>query len=222
MESNTEQTLNEELTVKEQILKAYHKHVLLNGGEPASIFAFCQGLKIEETDFYEHFNSFEQVAEAIWQALFQKVVDRLERDAEYAEFSAREKLLSFYYEFFQKMKEYRSYAMISLEDPIAALGKTPKGLGQLKKDYKHWINGIIADGMHTEEVAGRSKLSESYDSLFWFQFLFLLNFWKRDKSKGFEKTDAAIEKSVNLSFDLIAKNALDSAFDFGKFLFQNL
>lgn len=221
MESNTDNITVEE-NVKAKILRAYHRHVLLHGTEPASVFAFCQDLEIEESEFYEYFNSFEQVEDSIWQALFEKVLSQIESDKDYVELSSRDKLLTFYYEFFQMMKEHRSYAMIRLEDPIAALGKTPKGLGQLKKDYKHWINGIISDGMHTEEVAGRSKLSESYDSLFWFQFLFLLNFWKRDKSKGFEKTDAAIEKSVNLSFDLIAKNALDSAFDFGKFLFQNL
>jgi hypothetical protein len=49
---------------------------------------------------------------------------------------------------------------------------------------------------------------------------FLLIFWKDDTSAGFEKTDAAIEKSVNLAFDLIGKGAVDSIFDFAKFLYQ--
>jgi hypothetical protein len=49
---------------------------------------------------------------------------------------------------------------------------------------------------------------------------FLLLFWRDDESAGFEKTDAAIEKSVNLAFDLIGKGAVDSAFDFAKFLYQ--
>ena len=42
------------------------------------------------------------------------------------------------------------------------------------------------------------------------------------KSKSFEKTDAAIEKSVNLIMELMGKSALDSMFDLGKFLFQNV
>ena len=46
-------------------------------------------------------------------------------------------------------------------------------------------------------------------------------FWKEDNSPGFEKTDAAIEKSVNLAFDLIGKGAVDSAIDFAKFMYQN-
>jgi len=50
---------------------------------------------------------------------------------------------------------------------------------------------------------------------------FLLVFWKEDESPGFEKTDAAVEKSVNLAFDLIGKGAVDSFIDFAKFLYQS-
>jgi ubiquinone biosynthesis protein COQ9 len=48
-----------------------------------------------------------------------------------------------------------------------------------------------------------------------------LKFWIDDTSNAFEKTDAAIEKSVNLAMDLMGKSPLDAALDFGKFLFQN-
>jgi hypothetical protein len=43
----------------------------------------------------------------------------------------------------------------------------------------------------------------------------------KDHSKAFEKTDEAIERSINLSFDMLGKSPLDSALEFGKFLFQN-
>jgi hypothetical protein len=49
-----------------------------------------------------------------------------------------------------------------------------------------------------------------------------MNFWLNDKSKGFEKTDACIEKSFALSFELISNNAIQKAFDFGKFLLAEL
>jgi len=53
------------------------------------------------------------------------------------------------------------------------------------------------------------------------QFLFVLNFWLNDDSAQFEKTDAAIEKAVHLSFDLMGKGPLDTMVDFAKFLYQN-
>ena len=41
-----------------------------------------------------------------------------------------------------------------------------------------------------------------------------------DNSPGFEKTDVAIEKSVNAIFDIFETTPLESIIDFGKFLFK--
>ena len=54
----------------------------------------------------------------------------------------------------------------------------------------------------------------------WVQMLFLLKFWMDDDSAGFEKTDMAIEKSVNTIFDVFDNTPLDAVFDFGKFLVE--
>jgi hypothetical protein len=51
------------------------------------------------------------------------------------------------------------------------------------------------------------------------QALFVLRYWTKDDSNQFEMTDAAIEKAVNLSFQLISTNTIDSLLDFGKFMF---
>jgi hypothetical protein len=50
--------------------------------------------------------------------------------------------------------------------------------------------------------------------------LFLLKFWMDDTSKGFEKTDILIEKSVNTVVDLLDTKPLESLFDLGKFLWK--
>jgi hypothetical protein len=41
-----------------------------------------------------------------------------------------------------------------------------------------------------------------------------------DSSPSFEKTDIYIEKSVKVTFELIAITPIDSLIDFGKFLFK--
>jgi hypothetical protein len=79
---------------------------------------------------------------------------------------------------------------------------------------------VLNDGKTKGEVAERPYLDKRYPQLFWVHLALLLMFWKGDDSAGFEKTDAFIEKSVNLAFDLIGKGAVDSAIDFGKFLYQ--
>jgi hypothetical protein len=207
--------------LKSEIIEKYKEHMLMEGRTPASIYAFCKELEIEEGEFYQYFNNFGQVASAFWTHLFHENLKRLQATAEFEEFSVREKLLSFYFSFFESVKKHRSYALLSFSKGMFSLKKESFDLTQLKKDFKHWINQLMIEGKTRDEIAGRSKFNDIYDDLFWYQFMFLMDFWRKDGSTGFEKTDEAIEKSVNLSFDLIEKNALDSAFDFGKFIFQN-
>jgi len=47
-----------------------------------------------------------------------------------------------------------------------------------------------------------------------------MKFWMDDDSAGFEKTDMAIEKSVNTIFDVFDNTPLDAVLDFGKFLWK--
>ena len=66
------------------------------------------------------------------------------------------------------------------------------------------------------------NITDRYDEALWLQVMFVFRFWLKDDSPGFwKKTDAAIEKSVNLAFDLMGKSAVDSFVDFAKFLFQS-
>jgi len=41
-----------------------------------------------------------------------------------------------------------------------------------------------------------------------------------DESAGFQKTDVAIEKSVNTVFDVFDNTPLENILDFGKFLWK--
>lgn len=222
MESeNSAIEMEEKQTPKQRIVKAYKEFVLLNGHEPPSIFSFCKDLDIEEAEFYDHFNDFSQVAGSFWSETFIEIKKMLTNDTEFDSFSVREKLLSFYYAFFEELKKNRSYALLSFKDSTSLLKKEARHLSSLIKEFKEWSKELVSEGINNDEIASRIKISDTYDNLFWVQYLFLINFWIKDTSKGFEKTDIAIEKSVHFSFDLIERNALDSAIDFGKFLFQN-
>jgi hypothetical protein len=98
---------------------------------------------------------------------------------------------------------------------------TPESLKDFKLEFETFIESVLNAGKESGEVAKRPYLDRSYPHLFWFHFGFILIFWKDDSSAGFEKTDAAVEKSVNLAFDLIGKGAVDSVVDFAKFLYQS-
>jgi AcrR family transcriptional regulator len=202
-----------------RILLAYMDHMLLNGKRPLSVFKFCLDLGIKEEEFYQHYGSFEAVERQIWKSFIDKTLLRLNADESFQTFSSREKVLAFYYTFFEELKSVRSYVLLQLEN-YKRLELTPEFLKEFRKSYEVFLETILNSGKENGEVAKRPYLDSRYPQLFWLHMGFLLIFWKDDDSSGFEKTDAAIEKSVNLAFDLVGRGAVDSVIDFAKFLYQ--
>lgn len=198
---------------------AYINHLLEHGTEPSSVFKFAKDLGTEEQDFYTHFNSFKVLERSIWEGWCKQTIADIRKDDAYMGYSVREKLLAFYYTWIQALGQNRSYALMRLGE-IRHGDLNPYFLAGLKESFGDFINDLMMEGKDTSEVAER-PFSMHYSKAFWLHFLFIQKFWLNDESKGFEKTDAAIEKSVNLAFDLVGKGALDSMLDFGKFLFQN-
>jgi AcrR family transcriptional regulator len=198
---------------------AYMDYLLNRGERPASVFKFCLDLGIKEEDFYSHFGSFEGLERQIWKGFIERSVLRLKTDEAYLTFSVREKLLAFYFTFFEDMKSNRSFALLQLANHNR-LELVPGFLKDFKSVYESHIENLLAEGKASGEIPKRPYLDNSYPRLFWMHLAFLLVFWKDDNSAGFEQTDAAVEKSVNLAFDLIGKGAIDAAFDFAKFLYQ--
>ncbi|HEY8938160.1 MAG TPA: TetR family transcriptional regulator C-terminal domain-containing protein [Cyclobacteriaceae bacterium] len=202
-----------------KIVSAYKEHILLQGSKPVSIYKFCLDLGIKEDDFYNYFGSFEGLENHIWKSFVDDTIARLNSDKTFSSFTARERILAFYYTLFEELKGNRSYILVQLS-AHKKLELPPSFLKGFKASYEAFIGSILTEGKSQGEVANRPYLDKRYPQLFWFHISFILLFWKEDSSAGFESTDAAIEKSINLAFDLIGKGAVDSAIDLAKFLYQ--
>ncbi len=209
---------------QEKIRQAYTEYVLDNGKEPESVYAFCKKLKIKEEDFYDEYSSFPQIESEIWKALFIEARASAEREEVYQNYSVREKLLAFLYTWIETLKKNRSYILKSyegFEKPIYT--KRNVQLVDFKASFYDYVNELLMEASETREVEQRPipQLMQRYPDLFWAKTLFILDFWIKDTSKSFEKTDTMIEKTVNTAFDLLGRSPLDSLFDLGKFIFQN-
>ena len=209
-----------QISPEEKIKQAYIEHVLEHGTRPASIFKFVKELKIKEEDFYDSFNSFENIDKQIWLDLFNETTQRIQSDDVFDEYSVREKLLAFFYTWIEVLKTQRSF-ILETTPKVQKPDLKPANLSYVRDAFKEFITELMLEAKETEEVKTRPYISDKYEDAIWVQFLFVLNFWIKDDSRGFEKTDAAIEKSVNLAFDLMGRGPLDTMLDFGKFLFQN-
>lgn len=203
-----------------RIRTAYVEYVLTQGQRPASVYKFCLDLGIKEEAFYSHYGSFDGLEKQIWKGFIDKTITRLRADEAFAEFSTREKILAFYYTLLEELKNNRSYVLYQLEHS-RKLELIPDYIKGFKTEFETFFETLLNEGKGNGEIATRPLLDKRYPQLFWMHLGFILIFWKEDDSPGFEKTDAAVEKSVNLAFDLIGKGAVDSAMDFAKFLYQN-
>jgi hypothetical protein len=218
MEKTTSTTIKKSVS-KAAFQKAFITQLLTTGERPVSIFDFALKQKASEADFYKYFNSFKSLERSIWADWFEIAVKTLEKDEAYSQYTIREKLLAFYFTWFELILSNRSYVIFRMEK-MSKKDLNPYFLFSLKEKFSTFITDLMAEGKASNEVAERPFASQ-YDKAFWLHFMFINKYWTDDESENFEKTDAAIEKSVNLGLDLVGKGPLDSMIDFAKFLFQN-
>jgi AcrR family transcriptional regulator len=221
METTKKSTRKSESKASDDRIKsAYINYLLTEGKQPASIFKFCLDNGMKEEEFYTFFGSFDALERSIWKGFIDKTINRLQSDNTFNEFSSREKVLMFYFALLEELRSNRSYVLLQLGHH-KRLELIPGYLKGFRESFEAFFENILNQGKGKGEVATRPFLDKRYPQLFWLHMGFILTFWKEDDSAGFEKTDAAVEKSVNLAFDLIGKGAVDAAIDFGKFLYQN-
>ncbi len=204
---------------KEIILSEYSKFVLTEGKKPNSIYAFCQHLKVEETEFYQYFSSFEQIEASVFTTFFENTVKLLSQSEEYPTYDAKTQILSFYFTFFEQMTANRSFVIHLLHEDKNQL-KNLKKLSSLRTLFKGYIDSLEIEPIKIPQETIEKIQQKSISELAWIQFLMTLKFWIDDTSPSFEKTDLFIEKSVHASFDLIDLTPLKNIIDFGKFLWN--
>ncbi len=202
------------------ILDGFKTHVLEHGAEPVSVFKFAKDLKMKEEEFYTYFTSFDSIKSSIWVSIFDSTLEQIEAQEVFTQYSVREKFLSFLFTWIEELKKSRSYLLSLYKDKTTSFRSLPVDTKEFKSKFKDFAAALVLEGKETQEVASRPVVTERYDEALWLQLAFVFRYWLDDRSPRFEKTDAAIEKSVNLAFDLMGKSALDSFLDFAKFLYQ--
>ncbi len=202
-----------------QIISLYMNDVLEMNEAPKNVFIFCKKHTIEESDFYSFFGSLEALQKDIWLKFFENAVATIEKEPTFETYSDKNKLLTLYFTLFEILTLNRSYVLFSLKENKEGL-KNLKYLTTFRKHFKEYIATTIKS-KPSEPFGKVAKVTEPvFSEGAWLQFLFLLKFWLDDTSKGFEKTDVLIEKSVNTVVDLLDTKPLESLFDLGKFLWK--
>lgn len=208
-------------TINETVLiELYMDYLLLHNHKPRSVYAFAKDNNFDESKFYEFFGTFEALEQSIFKVFFDNAHQVLSKSDDYLTFDRQNKLLSFYYTFFEILTANRSYVVHTLEGANNNSMKSLKTLKPLKKKFTNYIEQLNIKTVDLKQEQLVRLQNRSLKESAWFQFLVTLKFWLEDTSPSFEKTDIFIEKSVKASFDLIDTTPLKSIIDFGKFLYK--
>lgn len=206
--------------VTSKIIEQYRDYILTHTHRPASVFKFMkENLNADESVFYTYFSSFTDLEQSIWSEQLASCIQNMETETVYQDYSVREKLLALYYTLIEEMKCQRSYAKCTLFNEWWDTDYT--ALKKFKEKFEIHTQTLINEGVNSGEIIERMFMKGHYQKILWWQMIFLLKFWVNDDSKSFEKTDVAVEKSVNLMMDALGENVADSTFDFIKFMVQN-
>jgi AcrR family transcriptional regulator len=211
---------NKPIITSEQISDAYIDYVLTHNESPKSVYDFAKKLDITEAEFYNYFASFIAIEKSVWASLTLEAADKIKEQEIWPQYSSREKILSFFYSYIELLKTKRSFIIYSLKKHAKKLS-APEVLSAVKPIFENFAEDIIQEGLDSGELAQRKYFTKRYKDGLWMQFLFIVNFWSEDDSNDFEKTDEAIEKGINVVFDLFQRSPIDNLFEYGKFLARN-
>ena len=202
--------------LRQQILNAYEAHLRREGHPPVSVFRFAEAHGFTERDFFAEFPSLEAVESAWWVARLDHVTGSVESGPAWDSFSARHRMLAFLFAFAEASLDFRSLLLVRLQG--RSVLTNPPELAAFEDRFLGFAQRLLEHGRLHGEIASRGPLSRLYPQAAYRLFRSVIDFHLRDSSPRYERTDAFIEKSTTVLFDLIGRQVLDSGFDLLRFL----
>lgn len=205
---------------KDQLLDVFVNYVGQEGLD-FSIETFCSDNNVSIEKFKELLGSVEDAEKEVWHALMTAALLTVNSDRSFDQFTAKDKLLSVYFTFFENCALNESFC----KESIRYRGKI--NMLSVLKTMKEPFVEFVKDNLTTAQFPASqysdkvNEIGGSFQSeTVYAQLLFLLDFWSRDNSADYDKTDIAIEKAVKALTDLIDITPVKSLIDFGKFVWQ--
>lgn len=205
---------------KEKLLSLYGDYILSNGEKPKNIYLFAKENNFEEENFYQYFSGFDQIEKEILNHFFTKSLELCEQTENWKEMTSKEKLLNLHFVFFENLTMNRSLIMM-------ILGETKRKewiiLQELRKSFLEFTKQLTFENVEILEKAKQSIKNfneKTREEALWLHFISIIEFWKKDQSPSFEKTDLYIEKTIDTGFEFINNEPLKKVMDLGKFLWK--
>lgn len=197
------------------IIEKYKKFRTENP-QAQGLHEFLQNSRIEASHFFHNFGSLRALEKLTHQSTVERAIQRLHEDEQYLSYSGREKMLAFCFTWFDELVETRLY-LLMLHETCA---ETCRFSSDISSSIRTYLKEILSEAEAKGEVPLRLFLNNTYPQVGLVAIKFLLEVWLRDTSPKFSRTDKAVEKTVNLYFDLICRGPIESVLEFSRFLLE--
>lgn len=208
------------IITEDKIFELYGDYLLNHCERPKNIYRFAKDNEFEEKDFYDYFSSFEQIEKSMLVNLFDKSVELASEINNSDEITSKEKLLNVYFIFFENMTMNRSLVLMILGNDKLHLAKISN---QLKETHRQFVKTLDFNDWEMIQKAKddlKNFHEKAREEALWIHLVSAIEFWKKDTSPSFEKTDIFIEKTIDTGFELMENEPLRKIVDLGKFLFK--
>jgi len=205
---------------QEQIFERYGDYLLNHGGRPKNVYLFAKENGFEEKEFYHFFSGFDQIEKEMLDHLFRKSLELAEEVNASPEVLTKEKLLNVYFIFFENLTMNRSLVLSILGTTKA---REIQALQNLRRTHRQFVATLDFNEWEMIEKAKqdlRRFNEKARQETLWLHLVSAIDFWKKDTSPDFEKTDIFVEKTIDTGFELIENEPLRKVIDLGKFLWK--
>lgn len=210
----------QEPITQEKIFELYGDYLLHHGERPKNVYLFAKENDFEEKELYHFFAGFDQIEKEMLDHLFRKSLELAAEINSSEGISTREKLLNVYFIFFENLTMNRSLVLSVLG---ATKPQSLKTLQNLRETHRQFVATLDFNEWEMIEKARqdiRRFNEKSRQEILWLHLVSAIDFWKKDTSPDFEKTDIFIEKTIDTGFELMDNEPLRKVIDLGKFLWK--
>ncbi len=194
-----------------------------NPSADVSLDDFFQSSDIVSALFYSHFEDQEQLEREIWTYFMKDSIQTVEGDINPEMLSVENKLLGLFFTFFQNVSLNQEYFKrhLALRKNIVDKSKLYAGM----KDVFHaYLLSIYQPSCQVPPLGAKESIEtimqQGFVYTYWAELVLLIEFWLRDESPEFQKTDVAIEKSLKATHEVRTIQPLRSVIDLGLFLWK--
>ena len=135
---------------QKDIYSFYMEYYLENGEAPKTVYQLAKQYNFNENSFYEFFGNIGAVEKSIFKSFFDQTIELLNKSEEYESFNSRNKLLSFYYTFFEILTANRSFVTSVLKNDMNDTSFL-KTISSLKPGFREYIKSLDIEQLEIKE-----------------------------------------------------------------------